>query len=75
MERQGLTHSRSGQVTAPMKEMLVHVGRQAIEIAVMADGRLVEYDIEEAAGGKLPGTCTSAGSSTCSPACRRRSST
>jgi ribonuclease G len=38
-----------------MKEILVHVGRQTIETAVMADGKLIEYDIEEAAGGKLAG--------------------
>jgi ribonuclease G len=38
-----------------MKEILVHVGRRTIETAVMSDGRLVEYDIEEAAGGKLAG--------------------
>ena len=39
----------------PMKEILVHVGRQTIETAVMSNGRLMEYDIEEAAGGKLAG--------------------
>lgn len=38
-----------------MKEILVHVGRKTIETAVMSDGRLIEYDIEEAAGGKLAG--------------------
>jgi ribonuclease G len=50
-----MSHSRSGQVTTPMKEILVHVGRRTIETAVLADGQLVEYDMEEAAGGKLAG--------------------
>lgn len=56
MKRQDKRSTNPVPAVMRMKQMLVHVGRHAVETAVMTNGRLTEYVIERPEDGKLAGS-------------------